>query len=284
MRGQIIEEVQIVWLLAVIVLQDVPTSVASRPAVVVSARGNEDADADDEDDDEDGVYDEDGVDGSDDDPFDFEAFMAFSDSDGSNSDIEEDVMAAGITEDIQPISDLSSDSESDELDEDDSGSEGRTAVITPLVAAPPKVLEPCHYIKTVPAVPALPSGYRICGDNIDKTVRPRYMLSNKGNQSLHYFHSYAVLNRIDVSSLSDSPVDVRALKPEIVADTLVPSLSDDTVLKKNMATLVSRVLVSHLKFFEVSCKDAVDWHIQHKFSQEMSQKSTVVSALPLPPQ
>lgn len=35
--------------------------------------------------------------------------------------------------------------------------------------------------------------FKLCGDNIDKTVKRRYMHSDKGNLSLHYFHSYAVL-------------------------------------------------------------------------------------------
>lgn len=46
--------------------------------------------------------------------------------------------------------------------------------------------------------------FKICGDNIDKTVKRRYMCSDKGNLSLHAFHSYAVLDRIDLSDLPDS--------------------------------------------------------------------------------
>jgi len=45
------------------------------------------------------------------------------------------------------------------------------------------------------------SGY---GDNINKNIHPSYQHQNRATQSLHYFHSYAVLNRLDTSGLSDS--------------------------------------------------------------------------------
>lgn len=121
-----------------------------------------------------------------------------------------------------------------------------------------------------------PHGYRLCGDNIDKTVRPRYMRSDKRNQSLHYFHFYAVQNRVNVSNLSDSSVNI-TLSPETKAISMLPSIEDDSELKRNMAILVSRVLVSHMKFFNFSFVDAVKWHIEHQFSEEMSEKSVVVS-------
>lgn len=48
-------------------------------------------------------------------------------------------------------------------------------------------------------------GYVIVGDNIDKNIRPRFQRENKGTQSLHYFHSYALKNQIDVSKFTDDP-------------------------------------------------------------------------------
>ena len=46
--------------------------------------------------------------------------------------------------------------------------------------------------------------YRLCGDNIDKTVKPRYMRSDTHKtESIHYFHSYAIANRVDFSDLSE---------------------------------------------------------------------------------
>lgn len=49
------------------------------------------------------------------------------------------------------------------------------------------------------------SGFKIVGDNLDKTVKPRHMRSDHQNVSLHYFHSIAVKDRIDFSNLPDTP-------------------------------------------------------------------------------
>ena len=39
--------------------------------------------------------------------------------------------------------------------------------------------------------------YKLVGDNIDKVVKPRHMRIDHQAKSLHYFHSYAVKDRID---------------------------------------------------------------------------------------
>ena len=46
-------------------------------------------------------------------------------------------------------------------------------------------------------------GFKLVGDNIDKNVRASYQCIFHTTQSLHYFHSYAVLDSIDFSGLSD---------------------------------------------------------------------------------
>lgn len=44
--------------------------------------------------------------------------------------------------------------------------------------------------------------FKIVGDNIDKTVRPRQETSDSHTKSLHYFHSYAVKDRVGVTMLT----------------------------------------------------------------------------------
>ena len=88
-------------------------------------------------------------------------------------------------------------------------------------------------------------GYTLCGDNIDKNIRRRYQRSDRSTISLHYFHMYAVKNRIDVSILSDiSPSP--SLSAQAKALSIMPSIEDDIQLRKNIATLLSRVLVNHM--------------------------------------
>ena len=49
------------------------------------------------------------------------------------------------------------------------------------------------------------NGFKLCGDNIDKTVKPRYMTITKQSQSFNYFNSYAVL-RINMSFCSGKSI------------------------------------------------------------------------------
>ena len=46
-------------------------------------------------------------------------------------------------------------------------------------------------------------GFKVVGDNIDKTIRPSFERIDHHSISLHYYHSYAVLNRVDLSGLDD---------------------------------------------------------------------------------
>ena len=58
-------------------------------------------------------------------------------------------------------------------------------------------------------------GFKAVGDNFDKNVHPSFCRLDKGTKSLHCFHYYAVLDRLDLSSLSDvtpnTPVDANKL-------------------------------------------------------------------------
>ena len=66
--------------------------------------------------------------------------------------------------------------------------------------------------------------FKLIGDNIDKNIHRSFQSLNYTMMSLHYFHSYALLDRVDFSGLSDDP-------PNGVIDftTLLP---DSTTLKK----------------------------------------------------
>ena len=64
----------------------------------------------------------------------------------------------------------------------------------------------------------------------------------------------------------------------VIANSILPSIHDDDAInKRNIATPVSRVLVSHLKFFKLTFEDVVEQHFHHPYYAEMSMKSIVVS-------
>lgn len=93
-------------------------------------------------------------------------------------------------------------------------------------------------------------------------------------KSLHYFHSYAVFNRIDFSDLaSDQPIaDVSTLS----LSTYLPDTTDCAKLRENYAILLARVVVEEMPYFRVF-RDCVVKHIKHLYSSEMKAKSVLVS-------
>ena len=205
-----------------------------------------------------------------DDEFDFEDYII---EDVLEDDVNEDLLA---TEDEceQTISSECEDSEEGDISEE----EDEQAQMVPMIAEAPIVLESCLRIEKVPGVCQVKTNsFRLCGDNIDKTVRRRFLRSDRGNVSLHYFHSFAIINRIDFSNLSDDlPDNSTVTDLENVALSLQPTKLDDKILQKNIGTLISRILSNNMNFFKVCLEDLINWHVEHKYTPEMSQKSKVV--------
>ena len=54
------------------------------------------------------------------------------------------------------------------------------------------------------------------------------------------------------------------------------SKDDDKALRQLFAKHVSRILCTHMPFFKFAFEDIVDWHIDHQYYAQMSQKSEVV--------
>ena len=121
-------------------------------------------------------------------------------------------------------------------------------------------------------------GYKLVGDNIDKGVKAKYMrFGDHCNKSIHYFHSFAVQNRVDFSFLPDVLPDTCLNHPRAMAKSLLPSAEDDRTLEQHFVTHISRILCSHMPFFKFSFDDTVEWHIKHKYYEQMSSRSVVVS-------
>ena len=120
--------------------------------------------------------------------------------------------------------------------------------------------------------------YRFCGDNIDKTVKQCYMRYDAYKTgSIHYFHSYAVGDRIDFTSPPDTTPPLPSVDVLQLTTSLLLSSDDDVALRKIFATLVSRILFVSFYFFKITFDIVVEWHIKHEFYEQMSMKSDVVS-------
>ena len=118
--------------------------------------------------------------------------------------------------------------------------------------------------------------FKIVGDNIDKEIKPRNMRSDYQARSLHYFHLYALRDRVNLDNCEDQPS--APVMSNIDLDLLFPCESDERTLRKNMGIIVARILKKHIPFFAKYGK-GIERHIRHTFTEEMSKKSAVVSVI-----
>ena len=200
----------------------------------------------------------------------FDDFVAASSDKFSDIDVHEELIPGPPL--YSPIT--SSDSESE--DESDTSLSCDDQV---LLAPDVQNSTPFNLAPSFNCTPLFPSSFKIIGDNVDKNVTPRYIRSTSEQQvkSLHYYHSYAVRDRIDVSSFPNelSPTCIPPL--EICAKTLLPNEDDDSALIANIKVLFSRILVQTLPFFNMAFSDLIVDHINHRRHKEMSSKSCIVS-------
>ena len=78
-------------------------------------------------------------------------------------------------------------------------------------------------------------GFKFVGDNIDRNFRPSFSRSDKTTLSLHCFHYYAVLDRVNLSLLSDVAPDT-----EVNADKVLINQDDVAQLQSDAVILISR--------------------------------------------
>ena len=92
------------------------------------------------------------------------------------------------------------------------------------------------------------------GDNLNVTVTPRDMRSDRQKCQLDYFQMYAVKDRIDFSEFSEEPPSV---SPHPPLHELLPTGEDDKVMLSNFGILITRMLVKHIPFFSAVFSDVV---------------------------
>ena len=57
---------------------------------------------------------------------------------------------------------------------------------------------------------------------------------------------------------------------------ILPSNESKLSMIHNMSVLITRILVRNMAFFKLHFEDAIEYHIEHKFTTQMSTKSEVV--------
>lgn len=95
--------------------------------------------------------------------------------------------------------------------------------------------------------------FKIIGDNVDKSVRARHQTLMTTDQSLHYFHSVAVMDRVDFSDCSDDAPPEPTMVD--VAQFLVTP-SDVSTLLDRFRTFIKRyvyLVYIHLATCNLDC-------------------------------
>ena len=133
---------------------------------------------------------------------------------------------------------------------------------------------------TLPSVPTW-SGFKICGDNIDKHVHRRHIRSDQQNKTLHYFHSYSVKDRINLHDVSDAGPQKPSTIPEVL-NKVEPDAQENAVIVDACAILLSRMMCDSMQYFMENYGGVVQRHTPHKYKHEIASKSEVVCEYSLP--
>ena len=88
------------------------------------------------------------------------------------------------------------------------------------------------------------SGFKVVKDNFDQNIRPSFQRTNKQTLSTDYCHVYAVKDRINLSSLSDTQPDINA---DINPTDILPTDDDLAKLKEEFCIFTARCTVAHSK-------------------------------------
>ena len=112
------------------------------------------------------------------------------------------------------------------------------------------------------------------GDNWDLEVKARCQTKSQTNKSLHYFHAYAVKDRV----ISKGLANTRPQKSidEVEMQEILPTAEVQESIISDLSKLIPRVIVAYLPPYK-SFRKAVQYHLPHQHSQEMAGKSEVVS-------
>ena len=109
---------------------------------------------------------------------------------------------------------------------------------------------------------------------LGKSVRPKHQTINARTKSLQYFHAFAVLDRVNLSSYSEIPLSIDSSTVDVEHLLALPSTDDFSTCVKNK--LLCRVITKFLPCLQ-PLSDAVTWRILHIYTEEISKKSYVVS-------
>jgi len=116
-------------------------------------------------------------------------------------------------------------------------------------------------------------GFVVGFDNTDMYLQRRNRTSTNQNTDIHWVNHNIFINHVSGNLLpADAP---RKELVDISNQDFIPSVQDQLLQRHNFSVLISIILVDHFDVF-APLKDACIYHIPHKYTMEMSQKSEKV--------
>jgi len=119
-----------------------------------------------------------------------------------------------------------------------------------------------------------PPTFQTMADNLDLVVKVEHMSASSQNNSIHWFNSNAVKNRVLANHLSNDNLVKFVLELENVE--FLPSPEDNEAYLHNITALETRVVVRNIPALS-QLKDIVVKHIPHEYSDVVKEKSDQVS-------
>ena len=103
------------------------------------------------------------------------------------------------------------------------------------------------------------------------------MRVDKQSKMLNYFHIFALKGRVFNGPQAPQKGPSYGEFLCLALEDILPMLSDKDHLQENYIVLFARVICEQLPFFKKNFSECVPLHIDHCYSEQMSQKSDVVS-------
>ena len=88
-------------------------------------------------------------------------------------------------------------------------------------------------------------GFKLVGDNIDKSIHPSFQRYRNSTNSFHYFHYYALLDRLDLSKCLESiPTTALNLQQLLVNANNIQQIENDAIVFFSRYVLLGLVFAS----------------------------------------
>lgn len=118
-------------------------------------------------------------------------------------------------------------------------------------------------------------GFSLCFDNVNQRTTVRHQTKDAKNKMFNMVQGYAARDRVPTLHLNDDLPLPESIKT-IPLENYTPSEMDEVDLRVEFTTIVHILLCEYIPIFK-PLVNAINWHIQHRFSDVSAAKSQLFS-------